>query len=127
MKSLRDTLKLILYLLTIIAFLANIYPDFVRQDGVDYVGNDIPPFPVEAADYASCVLVCAKRSGCNAVTYKKTGKICIPKTRIGKDKVNNADAITGYNRKFISNLSGNMPYRPENSGKKSYHLKFIRV
>ncbi|CAM4982546.1 unnamed protein product, partial [Rotaria socialis] len=38
----------------------NIYPDFVRQDGVDYVGNDIPPFPVEAADYASCVLTRAR-------------------------------------------------------------------
>lgn len=83
--------------LSIILFLANIYPGFVRQDGVVYYWNDIPP-AVSATDYASCGLICVKTTGCNAFTYDNTRKLCIPKTRVGDLIVQMTDAISGYNR-----------------------------
>lgn len=80
------------------------YKDFVRKDDNDFYGNDIPVYPVQAPDYASCGLKCSATPGCNAFTYVKSSQECYPKSRMGDSIYQVAGATTGYNRKSVNGL-----------------------
>ncbi|CAF1446304.1 unnamed protein product [Rotaria sordida] len=101
----------------------NVYSDFVRKDGIDFNGNDIPLFPVQVPDYASCGLKCQATPGCNVFTYSKSRQTCYPKTHMGNGVAENTDAITGYNHPIAIVFPGAFQQPPRLETNVAYNIQ----
>ena len=78
--------------------------NFIRVDGWDFPGNDMPGSPRQAVDYAYCCGLCQATAECQAFAYLPSSENCWLKTIIGSTIWQNNDIITGYNRKCVKTL-----------------------
>ena len=88
----------------ICVLLANSHIGFFDKINWDIPNYDIPPYPVQVSDYASCCLKCAVTPGCKTLAYSPSEKNCWPKTSIGDGGYSSSDRIAGFPGEYASSM-----------------------
>ena len=69
---------------------------FLRKSGWDFSYNDIESSITPKPSYLSCCLYCSGISNCQAFTWNKLDRRCIPKTSVGDGGSADRDGESGY-------------------------------